>query len=387
MSQPSTEPANEDVVYFNQILKAGVDAGCSDVHIKVGTPASYRISRAFHSIDFVPTQAWMQSVIDGICPKHMKAGLEADRETDFSYSAPGVGRFRTNVFQALGRWCIVMRYIKSTVPTFEKLGLPEVLKTVAESPRGIVLMAGTTGSGKSTTLAAMLEHLNNNFRKHIVTLEDPIEFVFEENQCLIEQRELNLDTMSFHRAMKSALREDPDVIMVGEMRDAISFQTSISAADTGHTVISTMHTTSANSSVGRILEYFKQDERDTIRRQLAGTLRSVCCQRMVPTAEGGMRPALEIMINTISIKKAIEENQLGKLLPIIEASRKIVENEDGVPLWEDQGEGMMSFNQCIFNLLQQGIITEERAMEKASNPQQLKMWMEGIFTSSGGITG
>lgn len=387
MSQPVTEPANEDVVYFNQILKAGVDAGCSDVHIKVGTPASYRISRAFHSIDFVPTQVWMQSVIDGICPRHMKAGLEADRETDFSYSAPGIGRFRTNVFQALGRWCIVMRYIKATVPTFEKLGLPDILKTVAESPRGIVLMAGTTGSGKSTTLAAMLEHLNNNFRKHIVTLEDPIEFVFEENQCLIEQRELNLDTMSFHRAMKSALREDPDVIMVGEMRDAISFQTSISAADTGHTVISTMHTTSANSSVGRILEYFKQDERDTIRRQLAGTLRSVCCQRMVPTAEGGMRPALEIMINTVSIRKAIEENQLGKLLPIIEGSRKIVENEDGVSLWEDQGEGMMSFNQCIYNLLQQGIITEACAMEKASNPQQLKMWTEGIFTSSGGITG
>jgi twitching motility protein PilT len=387
VSQPATEPANEDVVYFNQILKAGVDAGCSDVHIKVGTPASYRISRAFHSSDFIPTQAWMQSVINGICPKHMLAGLEAERETDFSYSAPGIGRFRTNVFQALGRWCIVMRYIKSTVPTFEKLGLPDVLKTVAESPRGIVLMAGTTGSGKSTTLAAMLEHLNNNFRKHIVTLEDPIEFVFEENQCLIEQRELNLDTMSFHRAMKSALREDPDVIMVGEMRDAISFQTSISAADTGHTVISTMHTTSANSSVGRILEYFKQDERDTIRRQLAGTLRSVCCQRMVPTAEGGMRPALEIMINTISIKKAIEENQLGKLLPIIESSRKIVENEDGITLWEDQGEGMMSFNQCIYNLVQQGIVTEEKAMEKASNPQQLKMWLEGIFTSSGGITG
>ncbi len=386
MSLPIEEPANEDVAYFNKILKAGVDGGCSDVHIKVGTPASFRISRAFVSVDFVPTQVWMQSVIDGICPKHMKAGLEADRETDFSYSAPGIGRFRTNVFQSLGRWCIVMRYIKATVPSFEKLGLPDILKTVAESPRGIVLMAGTTGSGKSTTLAAMLEHLNNNFRKHIVTLEDPIEFVFEENQCLIEQRELNLDTMSFHRAMKSALREDPDVIMVGEMRDAVSFQTSISAADTGHTVISTMHTTSANSSVGRILEYFKQDERDTIRRQLAGTLRSVCCQRMVPTADGGMRPALEVMINTVSIRKAIEENQLGKLLPIIEGSRKIVET-DGVSLWEDQGEGMMSFNQCIYNLLQQGIITEERAMEKASNPQQLKMWLEGIFTSSGGITG
>ena len=385
-AQPSIEPANEDVAYFNQVLKAGVDAGCSDIHIKVGTPASYRISRAFHSIDFVPTQVWMQSVIDGICPKFMKAGLEADRETDFSYSAPGVGRFRTNVFQSLGRWCIVMRYIKSVVPSFETLGLPEVLRTVAESPRGIVLMAGTTGSGKSTTLAAMIEHLNNSTRKHIVTLEDPIEFVFEENQCLIEQRELALDTMSFQRGMKSALRQDPDVIMVGEMRDAISFQTSMSAADTGHTVISTMHTTSASSSVGRILEYFKQDERDTIRRQLAGTLRAVVCQRMVPTAVGGMRPALEIMINTVTIRKAIEENQLGKLLAIIENSRKIVDT-DGVTRWEDQGEGMMSFNQCLFNLMADGIITEERALEKATNPQQLKMWMEGIYTSSGGITG
>ncbi|PAW77782.1 MAG: hypothetical protein B9S33_19980, partial [Pedosphaera sp. Tous-C6FEB] len=139
MSLPIAEPANEDVAYFNQILKAGVEGGCSDVHIKVGTPASFRISRSFHSIDFVPTQAWMTSVIDGICPKHMRAGLEADRETDFSYSAPGIGRFRTNVFQSLGRWCIVMRYIKSTVPSFEKLGLPDILKTVAESPRGIVL--------------------------------------------------------------------------------------------------------------------------------------------------------------------------------------------------------------------------------------------------------
>ena len=174
--------------------------------------------------------------------------------------------------------------------------------------------------------------------------------------------------------------------MVGEMRDAISFQTSMSAADTGHTVISTMHTTSASSSVGRILEYFKQDERDTIRRQLAGTLRAVVCQRMVPTAVGGMRPALEIMINTVTIRKAIEENQLGKLLAIIENSRKIVDT-DGVTRWEDQGEGMMSFNQCLFNLMADGIITEERALEKATNPQQLKMWMEGIYTSSGGITG
>ena len=254
-------------------------------------------------------------------------------------------------------------------------------------PNGLVLVTGPTGSGKSTTLAAMINHVNETKPDHILTIEDPVEFMFQDKKSVVNQREVEVDTANFPVALRAALRQDPDVILVGEMRDAISFQTSISAADTGHTVISTMHTTSANSSVGRILEYFKQDERDTIRRQLAGTLRSVCCQRMVPTAEGGMRPALEIMINTISIKKAIEENQLGKLLPIIEASRKIVENEDGTSLWEDQGEGMMSFNQCIYNMLQQGLITEERAMEKASNPQQLKMWMEGIFTSSGGITG
>ena len=372
---------------FQRILKTAIEGGASDIHLKIGTPVIYRINRELIAVECPhPTSEWMNKIVEAVTPAHLRKRLDEEREIDFSYFIPGVGRFRTNLFQQRGQWCLAMRYVKTHVPGFEELGLLEQIKKIAESPRGIVLLAGSTGSGKSTTLAAMLEHLNNNFRKHIVTLEDPIEFVFEENQCLIEQRELNLDTMSFHRAMKSALREDPDVIMVGEMRDAISFQTSISAADTGHTVISTMHTTSANSSVGRILEYFKQDERDTIRRQLAGTLRSVCCQRMVPTAEGGMRPALEIMINTISIRKAIEENQLGKLLPIIEGSRKIVET-DGVPLWEDQGEGMMSFNQCIYNLLQQGIITEGAAMEKASNPQQLKMWLEGIFTSSGGITG
>ena len=165
---------------------------------------------------------------------HLTVDSNTIPEIDFSYYVPGIGRFRTNLFQQRGEWCLAMRYVKTQVPSFEELGLLPVLKEIARSPRGIVLVAGTTGSGKSTTLAAMIEHLNCNFRKHIVTIEDPIEFVFEENQCLIEQRELNLDTMSFQRAMKSALREDPDVILVGEMRDLETISTALTAAETGH---------------------------------------------------------------------------------------------------------------------------------------------------------
>jgi twitching motility protein PilT len=362
-----------DVEYFNEILKTGVENGCSDVHIKANSPATFRISTALQSLDFVPTQEWMRNVIKGICPKHLLPGLEADRETDFSYAIHGVGRFRTNVFQALGRWCIVMRYIKSNPPDLAKLGLPPILSEIAESERGIILMAGTTGSGKSTTMAAMLEHVNTMFRKHIVTLEDPIEFVFEENQCIIEQREVTLDTMTFQRGLKSALRQDPDIIMVGEMRDAISFKASINAADTGHMVMSTMHTTNAASSPGRILEYFPPEERESVRKQLAGTLKAIICQRMCPKIGGGMVPAQEIFLNSPTMRKALEEGAFGKIPAIIEGSRD---------------EGMQSFNQCVYNLCQQGIITKETALEKATNAQAVAMMFEGIFLSSGGgITG
>ena len=364
---------SEQHTYFDEILKIGCENGCSDIHIKANSPASYRISTELRSLDFVPDQDWMEAVIQGICPKHMYAGLEADRETDFSYALPGGERFRTNVFQALGRWCIVMRYVKSDPPDLKKLGLPDIMLDIAESERGIVLMAGATGSGKSTTMAAMLEHVNSTFRKHIVTLEDPIEFVFQENQCLIEQREVTLDTMTFQRGLKSALRQDPDIIMVGEMRDAISFKASISAADTGHMVMSTMHTTDAASSPGRILEHFPPEERESIRKQLAGTLRAIVCQRMAPKVDGGMVPIQEIFLNSSTMKKALQEGEFGKIPAIIEASRD---------------EGMKSFNQCCYDLCMEGVISKETAMEKATNAQAVAMMFEGIFLSSGGgITG
>src|SRR5579871_1908389 len=209
---------------FHRILKLAVEGGASDVHIKVGTPVILRISRQLVAIDCpIPTEEWMHNVVDHICPQHMKKRLEMEREVDFSYFEPHSGRFRTNLFQQRGTFCLAMRFVKTNVPSFADLGLLEVIKKIAEAPRGIVLLAGSTGSGKSTTLAAMIEHLNAHFKKHIVTLEDPIEYVFEDNQSVIEQREVGLDTQSFQHALKHVLRQDPDVIMVGEMRDSTSF--------------------------------------------------------------------------------------------------------------------------------------------------------------------
>src|SRR5579862_71518 len=354
---------------FHRILKTAVDGGASDVHLKIGTAVIFRINRQLVAIECpFPTKEWMNKVVENIAPSHLRQKLEEEREVDFSYFEPGIGRFRTNLFQQRGQWCLAMRFVKTQVPSFEQLGLLPQVKKLAESPRGIVLVAGSTGSGKSTTLAAMIEHINDNFKKHIITLEDPIEYVFEDNQSVIEQREVGLDTLSFHHALKNVLRQDPDVIMIGEMRDSVSFTAAMSAADTGHLVLSTLHTTNAALSVTRILDFFRADEREQIRRQLAGCFQGVVCQRMVTSVSGGMTPALEIMINTPTVKKLIEENRLDKLGAAIETG---------------MDDGMLSFNQSLFNLVKDGKITQREALSKASNPQALEMNFKGIFLDEG----
>jgi twitching motility protein PilT len=355
---------------FHRILKIAVEGGASDIHIKTNTPVIFRISRELIAVECPhPTIEWMNKVVDTITPVHLKKRLEEEREIDFSYYVPDVGRFRTNLFQQRGQWCFAMRHVRSSVPSFEQLGLLDTIKSIAEEHRGIILVAGSTGSGKSTTLAAMVEHVNNNFKKHIITLEDPIEFVFEDNQSVIEQREVGLDTQSFHHALKHVLRQDPDIIMIGEMRDATSFSAAMSAADTGHLVISTLHTTTAGQSVSRILDFFKADEREQVRRQLAGTLRAVICQRMVPSLNGKMVPSLEIMINSPMVRKLMEENRLDKLSVAIETGAD---------------DGMISFNQSLFNLVKAGKVSEKEALAKASNPQALEMNFKGIFLNEGG---
>lgn len=354
---------------FQRILKTAIDGGASDIHVKIGTPVIFRINRQLIAIEApVPTLEWMQRITDAIVPPHARVRLDEEREVDFSFHLPGIGRFRTNLFQQRGEFCLAMRYVKTQIPSFEQLGLLPVVRKVAESPRGIVLVAGATGCGKSTTLAAMIEHINATFKKHIVTLEDPIEFVFEDNQSVIEQREVGLDTLSFGHGLKHILRQDPDIIMVGEMRDAISFSAAMSAADTGHLVLSTLHTTNAPQSVSRILDFFKADEREQIRRQLSGTLQAVVCQRMIPTVSGSVTPALEVMINTPTVKKLLEENRLDKLGAAIETGRE---------------DGMQNFNQALYDLVKDGKVSEREALAKASNPDALKMMFQGIFLDEG----
>ena len=354
---------------FHKILKTAVDGGASDVHIKAGTPVIFRINSQLVSIECpLPTDAWVNSVVDQMVPRHGKIQLEENREVDFSYYVPGVGRFRTNVFQQRGAFCFAMRYVKNTIPEFEQLGLLPIVRKIAEAPRGIVLVAGATGSGKSTTLAAMMQHINRTSRKHVITLEDPIEYVFDDDQSVIEQREIGLDTPSYPLGLKYVLRQDPDIIMIGEMRDATSFQAAIGAADTGHLVLSTLHTTTAAQSVTRILDFFKADEREQVRRQLVGTLQAVLCQRMVQTVEGGVTVALEVLISNSTVRKLIEENRLDKLAAAIEVGTD---------------DGMQTFNQALFDLVKARRITEKEALQKATNAQALEMNFKGIFLDEG----
>ncbi len=329
---------------FNKILKAAVDGGASDIHIKVGTPVIFRISRELISIDCpIPTEQWLNNVVDQMTPVHMKKKLEEDREVDFSYNVAGLGRFRTNVFQQRGSWALAMRHVKATVPSFEQLGLLEQIKSLAESPRGIVMVAGSTGSGKSTTLAAMIEHVNANFKKHIVTLEDPIEFVFEDNQSVIEQREIGLDTANFYGALKHVLRQDPrhHHARRNARRDHVHRRDECRR----HGTSGFLHAAyDDGGAVHHAHLGFFQGGRP---RQLAGCLRGVICQRMIPTVDGKMTPALEIMINSPLIKKMLEENRLDKLTAAIETGGD---------------DGMLTFNQSLFNLVKAGSRHRKRSI-------------------------
>jgi len=355
---------------FHKILNTAVEGGASDVHIKPDAPVVYRISSQLVETEMSqqPDSQWLGNVIDNIVPEQFKPKLDEDREIDFSYNVPGIGRFRTNCYQHLGEWCLAMRHVVAEVPEIDSLGLPEIIKSIAEEHRGIVLVAGTTGCGKSTTLAGMIDHINSTQKRHIITIEDPVEYVFEDKQSIIEQREVGLDTPSYQHSLKHVMRQDPDVIMVGEMRDATSFRAAMSAADTGHLVMSTLHTIDAPQSISRVLDFFPSEERESVRKQMIGTLKAIIVQRMTVRKDGGVIPAIEIMINTPTVSKLINENRLEKLHAAIETGTD---------------EGMQNFNQSLFQLVKDEIITKEEALEKATNAQALEMNFKGIFLSEG----
>ncbi len=350
---------------LHELLASAVESGASDVHLKAGKVPIFRIHQQLHELECPPmTVGELEDTVRQILPDHLRDRFKSQNEADFSLAVEGVGRFRVNVFRSFSICTVVLRHVKSRIPTFEELHLPPILKQIALSPRGIILLTGTTGCGKSTTLAAIIQQINTHLRRRVITIEDPIEYVFADDKCVISQREVGIDTQSFHAALKHVMRQDPDVIMVGEMRDAESFMAALAAAETGHLVLSTLHTGNAAQSVPRILDLFPASERDQLRMAIADNLRAVFCQRLVPAIRGGVRPAVEIMINTPTIRKLLEKNLLEKLSAGIET---------GVE------DGMQTFNQSVYELIRSGEITEELGMRYASNPETLRMNLKGIF--------
>jgi len=354
--------------FLHEVLELAVNAKASDVHIKQDHPIALRIESKLVDTDFITNQEFMDKALAVMLDDEHRKKFNSVGDVDLSYVEDDVGRFRVNIHQQRGTPAIAMRHVKSKILDFDTLGLPPQVKTIAEMERGIIFVTGTTGSGKSTTLAAMIDYINQNYRKHIITVEDPVEYEFTDKHSLIEQREVGLDTESFESALIHVLRQDPDIIEIGEMRTRDSFDAALQAADTGHLVLTTLHTINASQSISRVLDFYDSSEHDTIRWALTTNLSAVISQRLLPRAfGGGVIPAVEILINTPIIKKLLGQNKLDKLAPAIESGA---------------GEGMQSFNQSLYKLINEGLVTEEDALKAATNPEALKMNLKGIFLST-----
>ncbi len=354
---------------IDKLLINAVEMHASDIHLKVGQTPYLRLHSVLTPSNLpILSPEDLHSAIQHILPAHLVTHYKEEHEADFSHSVEGAGRFRVNAFMSQGQPALAFRHVKTKVPTVDELNLPQSIKTIANSQRGIIIVSGATGSGKSTTLASMLNHMNETENLRVITIEDPIEYLFEDKKCVISQREVGLDTLSFQAALKHILRQDPDVIIIGEMRDQTTFRTALSAAETGHLVLTTLHSGNASVAVQRLLEFFPSGEWDQVRLNLASNLQAVICQRLLKGSQGGVIPAVEIMINTPTVRKLLEKNKLDILPAAIETGGD---------------DGMQTFNQSIYQLIKSGMITQEEGMTYATNPQALRMNLQGIFLDEG----
>jgi len=357
---------------WTDILKIAISRGASDIHLRAGLRPILRVmGTLFPYREHPPVSAEeIQQVITALLNQWQKEKFEQRRQIDISYSVKDLGRFRINIFQQRGVPSMVCRFIPHIIQTMDDLTLPPIVQKIASEHRGLVLVTGTTGCGKSTTLAAMIHHINTNRNCHIITIEDPIEFLHKDQKSLINQREVGFDTDSFANALRGALRQDPDVILVGEMRDFETIQTAILAAETGHLVMSTLHTLDAMESIHRIITVFPSHQQQQIRRQLAGILKGVISQRLVPRADGrGRVPAVEVMINTARIRECIDD--AAKTKEIHDAISK------GYTTY-----GMQTFDQSLMYLLEKELITYEEALTQCSNPDDFALKVKGIYSTS-----
>ena len=348
---------------FNGWLAGLFDGEGSDLHVKVGSPPMYRMPEGLHRLDRAPlTMEETTAIADAIVPKNRRARLEEHGEADFAYSLPDIGRFRTNVFRQRGSISMVFRRLRFGGPSFEEIGLPDAVRQISDEQRGLVLVTGPTGAGKTTTLAAMIEYINQTKPVHIVTIEDPIEVLHHDKLASINQREVGNDTDDFLSALRAALRQDPDVILIGEMRDTETVRAAIQAAETGHLVLSTLHTVDSTETVNRVIDFFPPHQQKQIRLALAGTLRGIICQRLVPTVDGGRTPGLEILINTGRVAERIAD-------PDLTAEIKDVIAEGGY-------YGMVTFDQSLLELVREGRVTVDAAMKAVSSQHDFTLAMQ-----------
>ncbi len=357
---------------LNDILAMALKSNTSDIHIKAGLPPVFRIDGNLRPLPKAPrlTSEAVRSMCEALMNDRQRAKFEEYCEVDLAYGVPGLGRFRVNVFMQRNSVSAVFRAIPFKVATLDDLTMPAVLKKIAQEQRGLVLVTGATGTGKSTTLAAMIDHINSNRTAHIVTVEDPIEYLHRDRKCIINQREVGFDTVGFAPALKSALRQDPDVILVGEMRDLETAETALAAAETGHLVLSTLHTIDAPETISRIISMFPPHQQRHIRLQLANVLKGVISQRLIPRIEGqGRVAAVEVMIST------------GRVRELIDDREKTSQLRDAIA----QGYttyGMQTFDQALMDLVKRKVISYEEALRQSSNPDDFKLKFSGIDSTS-----
>jgi len=359
---------------LNEILKIALKGGASDIHMKSGLPPIFRIDGALVPLKnaerLLPD--YLEKVAAAIMNSVQKERFATNRECDLAYGIAGLGRFRVNVFQQRGTVGVVFRVIPFGVKTIDQLVLPKVVESIANEQRGLILVTGTTGSGKSTTLAAMIEHINSARTCHIMTIEDPIEFLIRDRRSIVNQREIGVDTQTFAAALRAALRQDPDVILVGEMRDFETIETALTAAETGHLVLSTLHTLDATETINRIISVFPPYQQKQVRLQLSSILKAVISQRLVPRADGkGRVPALEVMIATARVRECIGDKDRTKELHDCIAK--------GFTTY-----GMQTFDQSLMHLVKQNLVTYEEALKHVSNADDFALRFRGIASTSDG---
>jgi len=364
--------AEQGAMDLNTILKIALKGNASDIHLKAGLPPMFRTRGSL-----VPLKNGKRLTPDevskmgfGIMNPAQKEEFKRTHEIDLAYGVPGLGRFRVNVFQQRGTIGVVFRVIPFAIQNFESLKLPAVMEKIASEERGLILVTGTTGSGKSTTLAATIDYINSRKTRHILTVEDPVEFLIRDKRSIVNQREVGTDTLGFSGALKSALRQDPDVILVGEMRDFETIETALTAAETGHLVMSTLHTMDATETINRIVSVFPPYQQKQVRLQLGAVLKAVISQRLVPTVDGkGRVPALEVMRVNHRIRELILDQDRTREIP--EAI--------------SQGHttyGMQTFDQSLYMLLKQELITFDEALRQSSNPEDFKLRVSGVGGTS-----